>query len=643
MTFLRRVLILPKAYRYLGPKAIALYARYQLRLRSGILRVQSPAFRLSEGNEEFGLSAVVTPASRDEIELCIRENRSFLVSLAAEILSKQVRLFGGERAQLELIPPQPLKHWTVYYDGLPDGGDIKPTWEIGRFGWAVTLARAYRITGDEIYAEGFWKLTSEFLRGNPPNLGPQWSSAQEIALRVIALAFSYSLVADSATSTSKRKAMLAKNIAAHGARIPLTLDYSRAQNNNHFLSEAVGLWTAGCLIPEHPKAEQWRKSGRRLFTEGIDDQVQLDGRYVQHSSNYHRLMLQLGLWAFCLTRIDGQGLGVAIMGKLGKATNWLMNLMDDGNGQVANLGPNDGAYILPLTEQPFHDHRPVLQAASSVFLKTIPLEPGPWNDMMLWLGIQAGKPVERERSPDNPIRLEGENSWAYFRRTYFLERPGHADQLHLDLWYRGINIAQDAGSYLYKGKQPWDNALSSTRVHNTVTLDGLDQMTRVGRFLWLDWAQARMIGAHTNRGKLVASTAEHNGYKKLGIIHRREVRTEAELWVVSDHLIPHHEKRRRVRARLHWLLPDVPYEFYNDEVTLMAVFGKIKLRIETSANEGPAFTIMRAGEVVHGTAPSDPVLGWVSPTYGVKEPALSLNVDISGKTPFTITSTWILP
>ncbi|HEX9180279.1 MAG TPA: hypothetical protein VF859_07800, partial [Burkholderiales bacterium] len=35
-------------------------------------------------------------------------------------------------------------------------------------------------------------------------------------------------------------------------------------------------------------------------------------------------------------------------------------------------------------------------------------------------------------------------------------------------------------------------------------------------------------------------------------------------------------------------------------------------------------TALLAGEYLHGTGDPDPVRGWVSPTYGIKEPALSL-------------------
>jgi hypothetical protein len=85
------------------------------------------------------------------------------------------------------------------------------------------------------------------------------------------------------------------------------------------------------------------------------------------------------------------------------------------------------------------------------------------------------------------------SSWAYLRLAHFKSRPGHADQLHLDLWWRGMNIAMDAGTFSYNNPPPWDNALSTTHVHNTITINGKDQMTRAGQFLWLDWAQAAVV------------------------------------------------------------------------------------------------------------------------------------------------------
>jgi hypothetical protein len=168
-------------------------------------------------------------------------------------------------------------------------------------------------------------------------------------------------------------------------------------------------------------------------------------------------------------------------------------------------------------------------------------------------------------------------------------------------------------------------------------------MTRAGRFLWLDWAQAELLATRAdNKGRLVFAAAQHNGYEKLGVIHRREVSAEARGWVVADHLEPTGEPRTFV-ARLHWLLPNWKWVFKQQELRLASPHGAVKLKVTTSAASAPKFSIVRGGKVIYGRGPADPVLGWVSPTYGVKLPALSFNIDVSATTPFTITSTWALP
>ena len=63
--------------------------------------------------------------------------------------------------------------------------------------------------------------------------------------------------------------------------------------------------------------------------------------------------------------------------------------------------------------------------------------------------------------PDGGVHiLRGEASAAFIRCTDFRERPSHADQLHVDLWMRGQNIACDAGTFLYNGQGLWQNGLA---------------------------------------------------------------------------------------------------------------------------------------------------------------------------------------
>ncbi len=426
-----------------------------------------------------------------------------LKTSAEEIISGSVKVFGALTIPLSLSLPSHARHWSAYAQGLnPDGvSDIKILWEPARFGWAYTLGCAYHVTGDESFAEAFWRNTETFIQTNPPNLGPHWSSAQEVALRLIALAWAYQAFSRSKHSNPSRVESLARAMAAHANRLPLTLNYARAQNNNHLLSEATGLFTAGLVLPDHPDAPGWRTLGMRWLNRGFADQIAPDGSYVQHSANYHRLMLQLAAWVDALLvhqpMSSGEPFSPQVRDRLASGTRWLLRLLDGESGHTPNLGPNDGAYIQPLSVLPFRDYRPALQSAALAFLGQPAFPPGAWDDLSLWLGFRPGKskPEYRlitKRIGQAPHRLDNGDSWAYLRAARFKSRPGHADQLHLDLWWRGFNLARDPGTFSYNSPPPWDNPLAHTAVHNTLSVDDCDQMTRAGRFLWLDWAQAEV-------------------------------------------------------------------------------------------------------------------------------------------------------
>jgi hypothetical protein len=644
----RKLTLASKAARQLGLGKITLYLRYQVGLRSGWYRYKTPIGGHSQPKNLKLVNTGIRMPWREDVAAVLAPDGGKLLRQSDQICTGQVRLFGGDPVDLNLTPSVELQHWTNYKSGQYYGRDIKLTWEPGRFGWATILARAYFVGREPKHARAFWESTQQFLEANPPNLGPHWASAQEVAIRLICLAFCTRLLSRAKESSDDRKAMLAETIAQHAARILPTLVYARAQNNNHLITEALGLYTAGVVLPDHPQAEHWRALGWKWFNRALQTQIAPDGAYTQHSTNYHRLMLQAALWGAALTKGQGQELPDNTRERLAAATAWLLSIVDHDTGRVPNLGPNDGAYILPFTVQPFHDYRPVLQAASQAFLGERPFPDGPWDEMGLWFGnLKADKVFTKK--PEYSHRIDGKDSWAYLRAAKFTGRPGHADQLHLDLWWRGLNIAQDAGTYLYNGDPPWDNAHAGTGVHNTVIVGDRDQMTRARRFLWLDWSQAKVTESKKDAsGRLVKISAQHNGYRKMGIIHRRTVEyIDKDKFEVVDIL---DGNRKAVQAWLHWLLPDWPWELNGSDLSIKSPHGWIYVSVNVTGEYGTVQNVqlirageLLAGEMLKGEGEVDPIQGWVSLTYGHKQPALSLSVSIQGQTPLQITSTWEFP
>jgi len=696
-----------KALRELGPVPLGLYAWYQLGLRSGYWRWKTRGEKRTASSPERSQISplehgwLIIPPKEAILAVIGPDGQQAVLREADEIAAGRIRLFGGPAVPMRLTPPASLKHWTAYKSGHPlnEQKDVKWIWEPGRFGWACTLARAYHISGEEYYAEAFWKYTEEFLDSSPPYLGPQWISAQEAALRLVALAFASQVLVNARHSTSERLDRLAAAIADHAERIPPTMSYARAQNNNHLLTEAVGLITAGRTLPSHPRAGKWMKIGWHWLNQGLQSQIEAGGSYIQHSCNYHRLMLQVALWTYALSsnenagepnsrelhgnenRERGRGSSPGsfpreTMRRLAAATEWLWQMIDAETGQAPNLGPNDSAYILALTACPLQDYRPVLQAASLAFLNKPALSPGWWDEMSLWFGLDPGKvaggktteqspyPIFSPPSTDTPAILRGEDSWAYLRVATFNSRPGHADQLNLDLWWRGLNLAQDPGTYLYNAEPPWDNSLAGTGVHNTITIEGQDQMTRAGRFLWLDWAQGEVLEERRgSTGWLESVIAQHDGYRNFGVIHQRAVEYQRRAWIITDTIhasqqenLQSANRKSPLAIRLHWLLPDWPWDIREraksgeSAIKIDSPHGWIELTakafsgIDQSSSRGIINTqLVRAGRLIYGQGRASPMRGWISRNYGYKTPALSFSFETKSHVPVTFISEWRLP
>ena len=384
-----------KALLQLGFSQTALYAVYKFGLLSGHYKrvTPIPADSLADSLPSYKYQPLFDlPTPADLLSILGESGRDVLLNQADEIVAGQVRLFGAGPVPLQLSFDQPLQHWTAYekdaslttslFSGVPD---VKFIWEPARFGWAFTLGRAWHLSRDERYAAAFWTYTERFLESNPPNQGPHWVSAQEVALRLMAFTWCLQVFAASTHSTSARHSRLVRALAEHAARIPVSLVYARSQNNNHLLSEAAALLTAGLALPDHPRAAHWRKLGWKWFNRGLQKQIDAYGEYAQHSSNYQRLMLQLALWVKPMAYQHGYHFPRRSSEALAIATHWLLSLLDPSSGGVPNLGANDGAYILPLTNCAFEDYRPLLQAAVRSFME-YQLPGGVWDEMALWFG-----------------------------------------------------------------------------------------------------------------------------------------------------------------------------------------------------------------------------------------------------------------
>ncbi|HOM67552.1 MAG: Heparinase II/III-like protein [Chloroflexi bacterium ADurb.Bin120] len=622
-----------KALRQLGFTKLWCFARYQVGLRSGHYRRATPSRR--EG--DVGIPGL---APLEHFPQVSQEEINSTLIVADEICRGRVRLFGGEPVPLILEAGASGEHWTVL-ERTPLKEDIKLIWEPARFGWGITLVRAFAFSDDPNYAQAFWDKMHAFLNAHPPNTGRQWQSAQEVAMRLMTLVFCDRALTKAPSSTRENRQALWSAVAEHASRILPTLVYARAQNNNHLLAEAAGLFTAGIYLPAHAQAGKWRQLGWEWLNRGLQQQITEFGSYVQNSTNYHRLMLQIVLFADHLRRATGHiDWPKATFERLAAATRWLWALTDPETGWVPNLGANDGAYLFPLTAAPQEDFRPVVEAAARAFLGSGIYHQPELHEMSNWFGLALPAASEQiQPQAIDMVRIASGQGRAFLRAARFTDRPSHADQLHVDLWWRGVNIARDPGTFHYNTPAPWDNALQSSKVHNTITIDGQEQMTLAGRFLWLDWAQADVSGYEAGEDhRLKWVLAEHDGYRRLGAIHQRKLSRIEDGWLVVDNILKSSDLEQQPHTvNLTWLLPDWDWTFESGEI-LRVKGPEFSVRLQITGVD--QVNLVRGGETLVGTIAAQPSWGWYSPTYAEKTPALLLIAVRSGWLPMRLTSTW---
>jgi hypothetical protein len=521
-------------------------------------------------------------------------------------------------------------HWCDYPTFSPAAGDIKDVWEPSRFACAFWLVRAYALTGDEKYSRGFWELFESWCVQNPPNRGPNWKCGQETALRTLAWCFALYGLWNSPETTAQRVVALVKMLAIQADRIVNNIGYAVSQKNNHAISEAAGLLTTALLFPELQGAARWGAVGRRVLEREIRRQIYVDGSYVQHSMNYHRVLLHDALWALRLAELNGQPLSSEAKDRVSLAGEFLLQMLDPDSGGVPNYGANDGALVLPLSSCEYGDYRPTVQAGCYQATGRRVLPDGPWNEALLWLfgpfalagEESAPRLTSRRFDAGGYYTLRGRDTWCMVRCHTYRDRPAHVDLLHLDLWYKGVNVLGDSGTYKYyvPDHPALEHYFKGMAAHNTIEVDHREPLELVSRFLWVPWPAGTCLRHEPDRW-----TGEHYAYRRSPwyVVHRRSIHLVNEhAWRIEDELSG--RDSHAVTAR--WHLADRPWRLDADRRMLELDLPGAGVTLSVQGPEGLRLE-------VHRGLRDGRLSGWSAPTYGVCTPRPTLEV----------TGRWLLP
>ena len=498
--------------------------------------------------------------------------------------------------------------FDIFYRHDADGREVKHVWEINRLPFLPALAADVLLNGAD--AAPLDAALASWREANPPFQGLAWASGIELALRVVSVAFAVCWAG--AAMAPQTLCFIESFLRAHHdwlRRFPSL----HSSANNHRVAEAMGLLVAETLVPDLGDGAEARAA---LEREALN-QILPDGVGAEQSPTYAAFTVEMLLIADLVLRASGRPpLNGEVHTRLAAFSGGIAWLAD-AHGGVPRIGDDDEGRVLSLGPEP-HYPAAIAQAAAGsqwppcaktptlrdAFWPPRPASPAPEGVRVF---PDGGYTMVRERRAGRALRLTFDHGALGYLS---IAAHGHADANAIWLSLDDEPIFVDAATYLYHSGGAWRDAFRGTRAHNTLCLAGEDQSPIWGPFNWGPPARARLLAAEPGIDWRLA--AVHDGYlKRFGVTHSRELRATPTGFALIDTLIG---RPCAAEAECSFqLAPGLALSGAGLDWTV-AKNERVLMRIKFDA---PGEVVVHNGEDVTRR-------GWVSPSFGVKQPASQL-------------------
>ncbi|SEC25289.1 alginate lyase family protein [Streptomyces sp. TLI_105] len=570
-----------------------------------------------------------------------------LVAEADRLMAGHAEYFGVERDDLAdpdwWYDPKTGRRapsgyaFDVPYRDEETVGDIKQIWEPSRHQYLTVLAAAYAVTGDERYAERVAGHLRSWWAANAPLRGVHWTSGIELGIRLLSWVWIRRLLDgwQGAAGLFEENPVALRQIWYH-QRWLAAFPSRGSSANNHVVAEAAGQFAAACAFGWFPASARWRDDALRSLDRHLRSNTFLSGLNRELASEYHGLVLELGLAA--LAEADAAGVPVPATTRLVllRMTDALAAVVDD-RLRPPRQGDSDDGHGLIVDGAGSDRWGSLLATGDAVFGRLAWWPEVTGTDVrtpLLAALIRTGGPAVK-RPANRPVhfpdagmtimRAPGE-IWVRCdggpHGFLSIAAHGHADALSVEVRHDGVDVLADPGTFCYHGQPEWRQYFRSTLGHNTLRLHGRDQSVSGGPFLWTRHAESRVLVADTSNPAVSRWCAEHDGYRPS--VHRRRVELTAasrELRVVDEVRGP----GTAVELAFH-LGPAISAELVGNRAVLAwTVDGEDR----SAVLDLPAGLSWRAHRGESEPSPSSsgreyPMLGWYSEGFGRKEPATTL-------------------
>lgn len=503
-------------------------------------------------------------------------------------------------------------------------------WQIAhhKFYGAVDLAQAYRATGRADYLARWHGLIESWL----DEMGSGFitaSDAQVEAKRLEHWVTSFLLIREGGGAAALPAGFLRRFLGRLGAEAAYVAAHLRPARN-HRTFQLYALFLVGLVFPELRRAHGLVAQGRDGLCANLAHDFGADGVHIELSSHYHQITLETALSFVDLAQRNGIALPPGLIERLQRAAEFAMWLTWP-DGRLPLINDADDS-----------DHRPLFALAARLFK----------DAQLAWTasgGARGVAPAPRsKRFAQSGYFVLGDGwghdaeSFARRQHVFYdcgpLGEGSHSqyDLFNLTYFAGGRPILVDPGRYTYCADPgadgiDWRHVFKSTASHNTVTIDGRDQTRYLSKSKTpppgferyeravhphkhgpaVELAEAAShLGAAADSSDWICGTARSHEYTplhtRLLAFVRRQYLVLIDRIDCSDGL-PH-----RADLRFHFAA---------------AAAGRVSLQHDArrlrAAGPGWQLDCLGAGDNDFAAALE---AGWVSTTYGIKDPAPVLSV-----------------
>lgn len=449
------------------------------------------------------------------------------------------------------------------------------------FDYTVDLAWRYLVKHEEVAFQLFKRLADSWMAACPLATPLAWDP-YPISLRTSNWLKAYTWFGPEIDRDLPFAARLRQSIWTQLRFLEDNLEYHLL--GNHLIENGRALLLGG-LFFQDKDGERWYRKGRQILADELQEQFLADGGHYERSPMYHQIMLHLYTDIIDALAQQGHAIPIELEQRTEDMHRWLQNMLHP-DGEIALF--NDAAFGIagPAVAQVGPDALPDgFQAL-------------PESGYFVFRDNQMGNALLFDCGPLGPDHQPGH---------------GHCDALSFELSVGGTRFIVDSGVSNYYGDENRRHYYRSTRAHNTIVVDEMEQSEIWGRFRVARRAYPGDVCYQAEKAGLAYAIGSHDGYQRLpgNPRHRRWVGwVDRRFWLICDHISGAGDHRLANLLHFH---PDVALqeqgESHDSGRALLASRNGISLKICTW---GAQHTRQIRGQ-------AEPLQGWYAPEFGLNQ------------------------